>query len=82
MQFKIEKKIFWWAEDLDTHFSETGIQMAKKHKKRCSTSLLIRKMQMKIAMWYHLTPVWMAIIKKSTIKKASEGVEKRETLHC
>ena len=39
-------------------------------------------MQMKIAMWYHLTPVWMAIIKKSTIKKASEGVEKRETLHC
>ena len=52
--------------------------MDKKHMKRCSTSLIIREMQIKSTMRYHLTPVRMVIIKNLQTVNAAEGVENRE----
>ena len=52
--------------------------MVNKHMNRCSTSLIIREMQIKTTMRYHVTAVRMAVIQKSTSNNAGQGVEKRE----
>ena len=63
---------------ISRHFSKEDLQMAKKHMKRCLISLIIREIQIKTTMKYHLTPVRMASIQSLQTINAGEGVEKRE----
>ena len=67
-----------WVSELNKEFSPEEYRMAEKHQKKCSTTLIIREMQIKTILRFHFTPIRMAKIKIQVTADAGKDVEKEE----
>ena len=80
---KKNKRIQKWVKDMNRHFTKEDIYEAKKHMKKCSSSLVIREIQIKTTLRYDLMPVRMVFIKKSGDNRCWRGCGEIGTLlHC
>jgi hypothetical protein len=76
---KISEPTKKWVTELNRTFSKEDIQKAKKHMKKCSSSLTIRELQFKTTLRFHLTAARIAIIKSTTNNRCWQGCGEKGT---